>query len=105
MRQRPSWPPVHSRLTRQSIDGTRGGMVRVAAVQLNSTEDKQRNLATADRLTRAAAADGAELVLLPEKFNVLGTHEDYLRGAETLEEGPTIEWARTAARELGIDLV
>src|SRR5215208_2598085 len=26
-------------------------MVRAAAVQLNSTEDKQRNLATADRLT------------------------------------------------------
>jgi predicted amidohydrolase len=79
--------------------------VRAAAVQLNSTEDKQRNLATADRLTRAAAADGAELVLLPEKFNALGTHEDYVRNAETLHEGPTIEWARTTARELGIDLV
>jgi len=79
--------------------------VRAAAIQLNSTEDKQRNLATADRLTRAAAADGAELVLLPEKFNALGTHEDYVRNAETLDEGPTIEWARTTARELGIDLV
>lgn len=78
--------------------------MRAAAVQLNSTEDKQRNLAAADRLTRAAAADGAELVVLPEKFNVLGSREHYAAGAETLE-GPTIAWARETARELGIDLV
>lgn len=80
--------------------------MRVAAVQLNSNEDKQRNLATADRLTRAAAADGAELVLLPEKWTALGTHEDYVRAAESLDEpGPALEWARQTARELGIDLV
>jgi predicted amidohydrolase len=79
--------------------------MRVAAVQLNSTEDKDRNIATADGLTRAAAADGATLVLLPEKFNVLGTHEGYLRGAETLESGQAVDWARATARELGIDLV
>jgi predicted amidohydrolase len=78
--------------------------MRAAAVQLNSTEDKDRNLERADRLTRAAADDGAELIVLPEKFNVLGTHEDYLRGAETLD-GPTIGWARAVASELGIDLV
>jgi predicted amidohydrolase len=78
--------------------------MRAAAVQLNSTDDKQRNLATADRLTREAAADGADLVVLPEKFNVLGTHDDYVAGAEPLE-GPTIGWARDVARELGIDLV
>ncbi|MGZ4201687.1 MAG: carbon-nitrogen hydrolase family protein [Thermoleophilaceae bacterium] len=79
--------------------------MRAAAVQLNSTDDKDRNLSTADRLTRAAAADGAELIVLPEKFNVLGTHDDYLAGAESLDGGPTVDWARDAARELGIDLV
>ncbi len=78
--------------------------MRAAAVQLNSTEDKERNLATADRLTREAANAGAELIVLPEKFNLLGTHEAYLAGAETLA-GPTIGWAREAARELGVDLV
>ena len=78
--------------------------MRAAAVQLNSTEDKERNLERADRLTRDAAADGAELIVLPEKFNVLGTHEHYLAGAETLD-GPTIGWARDTARELGVDLV
>jgi predicted amidohydrolase len=78
--------------------------VRAAAVQLNSTEDKERNLATADRLTREAAGDGADLIVLPEKFNVIGTPEHYREGAETLD-GPTIGWARETAAELGVDLV
>jgi deaminated glutathione amidase len=78
--------------------------MRAAAVQLNSNEDKDRNLAAADELTRAAASDGAQLVVLPEKFNVLGTHEHYEQGAETLD-GRTISWARELAAELGIDLV
>jgi deaminated glutathione amidase len=79
-------------------------MVRAAAVQLNSTEDKERNLGTADRLVRAAVGDGAELIVLPEKFNVLGTPEHYREGAESLD-GPTIAWARETAAELTIDLV
>ena len=39
--------------------------MRAAAVQLQSTPDRDRNLETADRLTRAAAQAGAELVVLP----------------------------------------
>jgi deaminated glutathione amidase len=78
--------------------------LRVAAVQLNSTAEKTANLAAADRLTRAAAADGARLIVLPEKWTVLGRDEDLQAGAEALD-GPAIEWARTTARELGIDLV
>src|SRR5947208_1075464 len=78
--------------------------MRAAAVQLNSNQDKERNLAAADELVRGAAADGAELVVLPEKFNVLGTHEHYVDGAETLE-GETTSWARRVAEELRIDLV
>src|SRR3954468_637741 len=79
-------------------------MVRAAAVQLNSTEDKARNLSTADRLTRAAAGDGADLIVLPEKFNVIGPPEDYREGAETLD-GPSVAWARETAAELGVDIV
>ena len=80
--------------------------MRAAAIQLNSNEDKERNLGTADRLTRAAAADGAQLVLLPEKWTALGTHEDYMNAAEALDNpGPALTWASEIARELGIDLV
>jgi len=78
--------------------------MRAAAVQLNSTADTERNLASADRLTRAAAADGARLVVLPEKFNVLGGDRELLAGAEPLD-GASVSWARESARELGIDLV
>ena len=78
--------------------------MRAAAVQLNSTADTERNLASADRLTRAAAADGARLVVLPEKFNVLGGDRELLASAEPLD-GASVSWARESARELGIDLV
>jgi deaminated glutathione amidase len=78
--------------------------VRAAAVQLTATADKASNLETADRLVRAAARDGASLVVLPEKWSVYGTPEDQRAGAEPLD-GPALTWARTVARELQIDLV
>jgi predicted amidohydrolase len=78
--------------------------VRAGAVQLNSTEDTDRNLETANRLVREAAAMGAELVVLPEKWSVLGTPEQMTAGAEPLD-GQFVGWARSSARELGIDLV
>jgi predicted amidohydrolase len=56
--------------------------VRAAAIQLNSNQDKHRNLDRAERLLREAAADGATLVVLPEKFNVLGGPDDLRAGAE-----------------------
>ncbi len=79
-------------------------LLRVAAVQLNSTADKAANVAAADRLTRAAAADGARLIVLPEKWSVLGADEDLRAGSETLD-GPAVSWARAIAQELAIDLV
>ncbi len=78
--------------------------MRAGAVQLNSTDDFEHNLASADRLVRQAAALGAELVCLPEKWTVLGTAEHLRAGTQTLE-GPAISWARGIARELGLDLV
>ncbi len=78
--------------------------MRAAVVQLNSTGEKARNLAAAERLVRAAAADGAELVALPEKWNLLAAGEELLAGAEPLD-GPTLTAARGWARELGIHLL
>jgi len=78
--------------------------MRAAAVQLNSQEDKQRNLEVAERLVRAAARDGAELVCLPEKWNLLGGSEALVEGAEPLD-GPSLSAARVWARDLRIHLV
>ncbi|MHB8242571.1 MAG: carbon-nitrogen hydrolase family protein [Solirubrobacteraceae bacterium] len=79
--------------------------MKVAAVQINSTADRAANLAVADRLTRAAAADGAALIVLPEKWTAMGSEEDQRAAAEPLDGGPSVEWARSLARELAVDLV
>jgi predicted amidohydrolase len=71
---------------------------------MNSTGDADSNLAAAERLVRAAAADGAELVVLPEKWPLLATGEEMAAGAEPAH-GPTITLAAGWARELGIDLL
>jgi predicted amidohydrolase len=78
--------------------------LRVAAVQLNSTADKAANLAAADRFTRAAAADGATLIVLPEKWTAIGRDDDLRAAAEPLD-GPAVAWARAIARELAVDLI
>lgn len=61
-------------------------------------------MAATDRLVRAAAADGATFIVLPEKWTALGRDEDLRAAAEPLN-GPAVEWARRLARELQVDLV
>ncbi len=78
--------------------------MRVAAVQLNSNADKERNLASAECLVRAAADGGAEFVALPEKWNLLADGGELVAGAEPLD-GPSLAAARGWARELGIHLL
>lgn len=78
--------------------------MKVAAVQLNSSADPATNRDRAERLVRAAAADGARLIVLPEKWTAIGSDEQLRDAAETLE-GPTMQWARSLARELAVDLI
>jgi len=78
--------------------------MRVAAVQLNSTDEVDRNLEVAERLVRAAAADGAELIALPEKWTLLGSADALRAGAEPLD-GPSLRAARSWAGELGVHLL
>jgi predicted amidohydrolase len=78
--------------------------MRAAAVQLNSTDDRERNLEVAARLVRESAADGAELVVLPEKWPLLAGTKELREGAEPLD-GPAIVTARSWAEQLGLHLV
>ena len=78
--------------------------MRAAAIQLNASDDVDRNLETADRLVREAAGRGAELVVLPETWTVMGGREQMLAGAQPLD-GAAITWARASAAQLGIDLI
>jgi deaminated glutathione amidase len=78
--------------------------LKAAAVQLNSSGDFDANLALADRLVRAAVADGAELIVLPEKWTGMGSDEQLRAAAQPLD-GAAVIWARGLASELSVDLV
>jgi deaminated glutathione amidase len=81
-----------------------GAPVRAAAIQLNATADPAENLVVADQLTRAAAADGATLIVLPEKWTAMGSERELRAAAEPLD-GATVTWAGELARELRLDLI
>jgi predicted amidohydrolase len=73
------------------------GFVRVAAVQMQCRPDPDAAREAADALVYRAAADGADLVVLPELFAALGRREAMVAAAEPLD-GPTVGWAAHRAR-------
>jgi deaminated glutathione amidase len=78
--------------------------MRVAAIQLNANADKPRNLERAEALVRAAAATGAQLIALPEKWTALGEPDALRENAEPLD-GPALSAVAGWARELGIAIL
>jgi predicted amidohydrolase len=81
--------------------------LRVSAVQMRSTDDLAANLAACRALVGEAAADGAQLVVLPECFSFLGRREgDKLAIAETIEErGPIRSTLSELATQHGVWIV
>jgi predicted amidohydrolase len=82
--------------------------LRVAAVQMCSSDDLAANLARCRELTAQAAAEGAQLVVLPECFSFLGRREgDKLAMAEGLdgEPGPVLGALRALATRHGVWIV
>lgn len=78
----------------------------VAAIQMVSTPVLQENFNTAQRLVAAAAGQGAQLVLLPEYWPIMGMHEaDKLTCAEALDQGPIQALMAQLAREHAIWLI
>jgi predicted amidohydrolase len=77
----------------------------VACVQLTSRADKAENLAKAERLVARAAATGADVVVLPEKWTAIGGDDELHAAAEPLEGGESVEAMSEWARRHGITLV
>ena len=79
---------------------------RLAAVQMISTPRVDENLATAGRLIAEAAAQGAQLVALPEYFPIMGLRErDKVAVREVDGQGPIQDFLKDTARRYGIWLV
>lgn len=80
--------------------------IQIAAAQMISTPDPTQNCDTAARLVREAAEHGAQLVLLPEYWAILGrTEHDKVAIAEPAGDGPLQNFLATLARECGIWLL
>jgi len=71
---------------------------RIAACQMNAGNDKDANLASASRLIDEAASLGAQMVALPEMFNLLGTDDEILANGEDVP-GPTSTLLAEKARQ------
>lgn len=80
--------------------------MKVAALQMVSTPDVDDNLAQAQTLIAQAAAEGAELVALPEYFCLMGHRDaDKITHAEALGAGPIQASLAAAARRHGVWVV
>jgi predicted amidohydrolase len=80
-------------------------LLRVACVQINASGSKADNIERAEALVARAAATGADVVLLPEKWNGIGSAEILLEVAEPLDGGETVEAMSGWARSHGITVV
>jgi predicted amidohydrolase len=79
--------------------------IRLACVQLTSGTDKPANLEKAERLVAEAAATGADVVALPEKWNAIGDPEVLHAAAESIGDGESVDAMRGWAKRHGVSLV
>jgi len=80
--------------------------MKVAAIQMVSGTERDANLAQARQALAQAAAQGAELAVLPEYFCLLGQRDtDKLAIQERFGHGPIQDMLAQAAREMGLWVV
>ena len=82
--------------------------VKVAAVQMRCTRDVNMNIANAEKLVREAAADGAQIILLPELFErqyfCQERQYEYYEFAKPVEENDAVKHFEKVAEELKVVL-
>jgi predicted amidohydrolase len=79
--------------------------LRVACVQLNAAQSKADNIERAERLVGEAAATGADLVLMPEKWTGIGPPDLIRSVAESLDDGEATGAMRSWSARHGITLI
>lgn len=64
-------------------------MTKIAAIQLCSSKDVNENLTAAQKYIQEAAQNGAQLIVLPEMFAIMGMDQhDYDHAKELIGNGP-----------------
>jgi predicted amidohydrolase len=77
--------------------------LRIALIQLNSSDDPVANLPAIERLIRQAATEGAGLVLTPEVTNIVSASRTVQNQRLALEDDDaTLARLRQVAAETGI---
>lgn len=80
--------------------------VKVAAVQLKCSRDVSENIKNADSKVRKAAAEGANIILLPELFErqyfCQERRYDYYEYATTLSDNPAVNHFKEVCKELSV---
>ncbi len=74
--------------------------IKVAAIQIDSRQDREANLAALEHWILAAAADGAKLIVTPEYSDVRGD-ANALQAAASAVPGPVSEHIATLAQRTG----
>jgi deaminated glutathione amidase len=87
-----------------TADPRPGRRIRIGLTQWHATRDVAQNLLTACELIDKSAADGAQLVLLPENGLMLGTNAE-MRAAAIRTDGPEVARLSAAARERQVTVV
>ncbi len=80
--------------------------LKIASIQMVSTPDLKENLSTASRLIAEAASKGAQLVVLPEYFCLMGLKDtDKVEAREKFGTGPIQEQLSDIAKTNQLHLV
>lgn len=79
-------------------------MFKLALCQMKGSFDKNESRKNAEKFIREAAANGAQVISLPEMWNCPYSNDYFREYAETAD-GPTVKFMSGLAKELGVYLI
>lgn len=79
-------------------------MFKIGLCQMKGAFNKKESMATAERFVREAAANGAEVIVLPEMWNCPYSN-DYFRDYAEPADGDAVQFMSSLAADLGVYLI
>ena len=79
--------------------------ISIAAVQICSTADRDRNIARARALMEQAMERRAQVIALPENWSFMGREGEKLAVAETVDSGSSVQFLQAFAVQNQVAIV